>query len=105
MDAEENPKRFPSAPTALGNRKLRDSHIPTAATKQWKSGKPKAGFPLSHCLRFSLYSQIQKGGLAAELRSFSRLIVRLENAHPPRVTSAAGCSRPPSGSITPSPPT
>jgi len=40
--------RFPSAPTALGNR-WRDSHIPTAATSQWKNGKPKAGFPLSHC--------------------------------------------------------
>src|ERR1039458_10248259 len=50
--------RFPSAPTALGNRKLRDSHIPTAATKQWKSGKPKTGFPLSHCLRFAFYDQI-----------------------------------------------
>jgi hypothetical protein len=72
--------RFPSAPTALGNRKLRDSHISTAATKQWKSGKPKAGFPLSHCLRFAFYHQVQKGGLAAELRSFSRLIVRLEYA-------------------------
>src|SRR2546428_13229613 len=59
---------------------LRDSHIPTAATKQWKSGKPKAGFPLSHCLLFSFYDQIQKGGLAAELRSLSSLIVRLENA-------------------------
>jgi hypothetical protein len=53
---------------------------PTAATKQWESGKPKAGFPLSHCLRFFLYDQIQKGGLAAELRSFSRLTVRLEYA-------------------------
>jgi hypothetical protein len=72
--------RFPSAPTALGNRKLRDSHIPTAATKQWKSGKPKAGFPLSHCLRFAFDDQIQKGGPAAELRSFSRLTVRLEYA-------------------------
>jgi hypothetical protein len=48
--------------------------------KQWKSGKPKAGFPLSHCLRFALDDQIQKGGLAAELRSFSRLTVRLEYA-------------------------
>jgi hypothetical protein len=48
--------------------------------KQWKSGKPKAGFPLSHCLRFAFDDQIQKGGLAAELRSFSRLTVRLEYA-------------------------
>src|SRR5208283_1475741 len=75
-------RRFPSAPTALGNRKLRDSHIPTAATQQWKSGKPKAGFPLFHCLRFAFHDQIQKGGLAAELRSFSRLTVRLEYAVP-----------------------
>jgi len=33
--------RFSSLPTALGNR-CRDSHIPTAATKPWKSGKPKS---------------------------------------------------------------
>src|ERR1700685_2039863 len=40
--------RFPSFPTALGNRKKRDSHIPTApATAARKSGNPKAGFPLS----------------------------------------------------------
>jgi len=27
----------------------RDFHIPTApTTRPWKSGKPKAGFPLSH---------------------------------------------------------
>jgi hypothetical protein len=41
--------RFPSFPTALGNREERDFHIPTApATTARKSGNPKAGFPLSH---------------------------------------------------------
>ena len=31
------------------SQKARDSHIPTAqADRGWKSGKPKAGFPLSH---------------------------------------------------------
>lgn len=40
--------RFSTVPTALGNRRQRDFHIPTAPTKRWKSGKPKAGFPLSH---------------------------------------------------------
>ena len=34
-----------------------------------RGGKPTAGFPLSHCLRFALDDQIQTGGLAAELRS------------------------------------
>jgi hypothetical protein len=35
----------------LGNlaKTARDSHIPTAlAAAEWKSGKPKPGFPLSH---------------------------------------------------------
>jgi hypothetical protein len=32
--------------------KARDSHIPTAPRRPgWKSGKPKAGFPLSHAGR------------------------------------------------------
>src|SRR5687767_7925304 len=52
--------RFSTAPTALGNRKQRDSHIPTAATKQWKSGKPKAGFPLSHSSASLIYFPIRK---------------------------------------------
>jgi len=39
---------FPPFPTALGNRKKRDFHIPTApATTARKSGNPKTGFPLS----------------------------------------------------------
>ena len=74
--------RFPSAPTALGNRRA-DFHIPTAATKQWKSGKPKPGFPLSPCnvsLIERTKTKTKKGGLAAELRSSSRLTVRLEYA-------------------------
>jgi hypothetical protein len=32
--------------------------------RRWKSGNPKAGFPLSHC-GFGHQSQTQKGGLPA----------------------------------------
>jgi len=41
---------FPSSHGSLEiSQKRRDSHIPTApATRLWKSGKPKTGFPLSH---------------------------------------------------------
>ena len=41
---------FPSSHRSLEiSQKRRDSHIPTApATRLWKSGKPKTGFPLSH---------------------------------------------------------
>jgi hypothetical protein len=53
---------FPSFPTALGNRKKRDSHIPTApATAARKSGNPKAGFPLSH-RGFPSLQKLKKGG-------------------------------------------
>src|SRR5205823_3281335 len=58
---------------------LRDSHIPTVATKQWK-WKTKNRFSHFPLPRVGSSDQIQKGGLAAELRSSSRLIVRLENA-------------------------
>src|SRR5438093_10768742 len=60
---------------------LRDSHIPTVATKQWK-WKTKNRFSHFPLPRVGSSDQIQKGGLAAELRSSSRLIVRLENAAP-----------------------
>src|ERR1700732_1057901 len=43
---------FPLCPQPLGNlaKNRRDSHISTAPAEAggWKSGKPKAGFPLSH---------------------------------------------------------
>jgi hypothetical protein len=58
--------RFSTAPTALGNRQRRDFHIPTAPTKRWKSGKPKAGFPLSHRTTIPLLNRNQKGGLVAD---------------------------------------
>jgi hypothetical protein len=43
---------FPSSQRSLEiSQKPRDSRIPTAPpTRRWKSGKPKAGFPLSHRL-------------------------------------------------------
>jgi hypothetical protein len=34
MGREENMKLFPSLPTALGNRKCSDSHIPTARLRR-----------------------------------------------------------------------
>jgi len=47
----------------------------------WKSGKPKAGFPLSHLL-FLLKNPTQKGGLAADrFAPAFRLILGLENAY------------------------
>ena len=49
MDAEENQTQV-SLSAHSSWKSLRDSHIPTAATKQWESGKPEAGFPLSHCM-------------------------------------------------------
>src|SRR5712692_10778832 len=56
--------------------------IPTFPPPRRSSGKwkTKNRFPTFHCLRFPFFDQIQKGGLAVELRSSSRLIVRLETA-------------------------
>src|SRR5437660_4833840 len=68
------------SPCAQSPRKSRlDCHIPSVATKQlkWKTKNRFSHFPLP---RVGSSDQIQKGGLAAELRSSSRLIVRLENA-------------------------
>jgi hypothetical protein len=72
---------FPSFPTALGNRKKRDSHIPTApATTARKTGNPKAGFPLSH-RGFSIPYENSKRRIPLNAGSPSfRLIVRLEYA-------------------------
>jgi len=78
MDVEENQMQV-SLNAHSPWKSLRDSHISTAATKQWnvENRKQVSHFPLP-C--FPWFQQIQKGGLAAELRSSSRLIVRLENA-------------------------
>jgi len=69
MDAEENQKQVSSAPTALGNRKLRDSHIPTAATKQWKSGNQKqvSHFPTTYDLPWMTKFRRRPGGGASLL--------------------------------------
>src|SRR5437660_12573837 len=68
------------SPCAQSPRKSRlDCHIPSVATKQWK-WKTKNRFSHFPLPRVGSSDQIQKGGLAAELRSSSRLIVRLENA-------------------------
>jgi hypothetical protein len=54
MESVEKQKQlFPSfhAPLEI-SQKARDSHIPTARRRPgWKSGKPQAGFPLSHAGR------------------------------------------------------
>src|SRR5713226_6893021 len=52
-----------------------------------ESGKPNPGFPTFQCT-VSVSNQIQRGGLAAELRSSSRLIVRLENANQRRFSNS-----------------
>ena len=56
--------RFPSAPTALGNRQHRDSHIPTAATRR---GKVENESHVSHfpACCFIVSKKNQKGGPAA----------------------------------------
>src|SRR4029453_4400374 len=57
--------RFPTAPTALGNRKQRNSHIPTAATTR---GKVETERHVSHfpAHGFVFVSKTKKGGLAAD---------------------------------------
>ena len=72
--------RFPSAPTALGNRKQRDSHIPTAATRRGKVENEKHVSHFPACC-FTVSNKNQKGGLAADrFAPAFRLILRLENA-------------------------
>ena len=63
--------RFPSLPTALGNRCC-DSHIPTAATSQWKSGKAKirlSHFPTVLLVPFSTKTKTRKEAWRQSLRS------------------------------------
>jgi hypothetical protein len=71
---------FPTAPTALGNRKRRDSHISTAATRRGKVENEKhvSHFP-ARCL--CVFQTTQKGGLAPGRSAPAfRLILQLENA-------------------------
>jgi len=79
MDVEKNQMQV-SLNAHSPWKSLRDSHIPTVATKQWnvENRKQVSHFPLP-C--FPWFDQIQKGGLAADLAPSSRLIVRLENAN------------------------
>jgi hypothetical protein len=67
--------RFPTAPTALGNRKRRDPHISTAAAKSGKVENEKhvSHFP-AHC--FCLFLRLRKEAGGGSLRSRSRLILR-----------------------------
>ena len=65
MDAVENQTQVSHRATALGNRKRRDSHIPTAATRSGKVENEKhvSHFP-AHDLVFVF--KTQKGDLAAD---------------------------------------
>jgi hypothetical protein len=82
------------------SQKRRDFHIPTApACAGWKSGKPKAGFPLFHAAQAMMMTVLvsknqnrRKGRCAASASSLAptqsftsqstfMLILRLENAH------------------------
>jgi hypothetical protein len=71
---------FPRASTVLGNRKSRDSHIPTAAARRGKveNQKQVSHFPTRY---FFFPKTNQKGGLAADrFAPAPRLILGLENA-------------------------
>ena len=69
----------PSFTTVLGNRYAIPT-FPQSRGDGWKSGNPKAGFPLFHRTNVDYQFQFTKEASAEELYSFSRLILRLENA-------------------------
>src|SRR5260370_35305508 len=81
MDNEENQRQVSLvAHSPWKSQTARFPHSPRPA-HPWKSGKPKAGFPLSHWLPFSLKPKPKKGGPAADrFAPASRLILQLENA-------------------------
>src|SRR5450432_198747 len=81
MDAEENQRQvFLRAHSPWKSQTTRFPHSHSRCSA-WKSGKPKAGFPLSHLLSL-LFNQIKKGDPAADrFAPASRLILQLENAH------------------------
>jgi len=82
MDAEENQRQvFLRAHSPWKSQTTRFPHSHSRCSA-WKSGKPKAGFPLSHLLSL-LFNQIKKGNPAADrFAPASRLILQLENAEP-----------------------
>jgi hypothetical protein len=102
---EKQKQLSPASHRPLGiSPRTRDSHIPTAQLRPgWKSGKPKAGFPLSHTgLATTITIEISKPKTeerSRPLRCFRlvifqdhlvlepepdfRIIFRLENAHVP----------------------
>jgi hypothetical protein len=59
MDTEENQEQVSLSAHRPWKSRC-DFHIPTAATKPWKSGKPEAGFPLSHSPDFPLLINFKK---------------------------------------------
>src|ERR1022692_2192782 len=80
MDAEENQRQVflrAHSPWKSHTTRFPHFHSPCSA---WKSGKPKAGFPLSHLLSL-LLNQIKKGNPTADrFAPAFRLILRLEYA-------------------------
>src|SRR5450755_3564302 len=89
MDAEENQRQvFLRAHSPWKSQTTRFPHSHSRCSA-WKSGKPKAGFPLSHLLSL-LFNQIKKGNPAADrFAPASRLILQLENAFTCRVRTHA----------------
>src|ERR1035438_4165652 len=81
MDAEENQRQVflrAHSPWKSHTTRFPHFHSPCSA---WKSGKPKAGFPLSHLLSL-LLNQIKKGNPTADrFAPAFRLILRLEYAN------------------------
>ena len=76
MDAVENQRQVSHRAHSPWNRKLRDSHIPTAATKSGKVENEKrvSHFP-AHCLLLFFKDSERRPG-SGSLRSRSRLILR-----------------------------
>ena len=71
---------FPPRPQPLEIANCAISTFPPPRRSNGKVENQKQVFHFPSALRIPSYDQIQKGGLAAELRSFPRLTVRLENA-------------------------
>ncbi len=79
VESEEIQRQdFPSSHRSLEiSPRTRDSHIPTApATRPWKSGKPKTGFPLSHS-HLSRVEQTKTADCVGERKGDTSIEVRM----------------------------
>src|SRR3984893_19577864 len=98
MDVEENKSRIPSTPPDLGNRKQRDPHISTAATRRGKVENEKhvSHFPTC-CFFFPNESERRPGG--GSLRSRLQAPCSIIKCCPRPATPA--CGEPPRVHIRP----